>query len=197
MSKLAIILGAVVIIALIFVSVGLAAANTYNSAITARNSVDAAWRKVLSAYEENFVSVAQHAQVANFSVHAQINMTLMYAAIREGKGITTADADKMNHDVATLDTTAAMFFIAVRQEAVPKLDTTQLTELNAAIENTLRVVKHERDAFTDAVMVYNNIIQTIPGVWFNSWFSWGFKSLQGFTPKIEHPPEANINLGLP
>ena len=168
----------------------------YNDIITARNDATLKWSEVLSAYEQNFVNVAQSAQVAKFSVNAQLNLTLMYAALREGHDIDATNPDKMNEAVATLDETAALFMIAVRQEAVPQLDTTQLTELNAVIESTLRVVRETRDNFSTAVTEYNNIIQTFPGVWFNDTF-WHFKPLKTFQPKVDHPPEENIDLGLP
>lgn len=175
-------------------------AATYNGLVTGRNSVEAKWSMVLSAYEQNFVNVRQSVQVAKLSVDAQTKLVESYTALRQGidrsKTVNPKDTQALNSAVTSLDRSAAAFMVVVQQEAVPRLDVAQLTELNKIIESTLRVVKHERDGYTDAVRQYNNRLQTFPNGSFNSMFGWGFETLRGFAPDVVHTPESSVDLGL-
>ncbi len=162
---------------------------TYNGMVTAGNTIDKTWEDVQAAYQRRLDVIPRIAEVAQFSVDAQIELNTEVARLREGydKATTPNELDNVNQEVTGI-------YANVRAEAVPVLDTAQLTELNASIDNVERVINNERKAFNTAVLTYNNKVKTFPGSLIAGWFN--FEPREGFQAEAGAENAPDINLGL-
>lgn len=172
--KALIVLGGVALIALAFI---LAYFGIRNGIIRAENAVEKSWGDVEAAYQRRLDSVPKHAQTAQFSADFQTKLQEKYVQGREGIKNAAATGDAEALQKAANDGYQALV-IAVRAEAVPEAKLDQLTELNAEIETIERSINHERKAYNEAVLNYNNSIRTWPG------------SMFGFAPKKPFAAEA-------
>jgi len=183
-NKLLIAIGIVVALFLIVV---LPIWTTYNGMVTSSNNIDKTWQDVQAAYQRRLDVIPRIAEVAKFSVDKQIELQKTYASLREGitNASTPTDIEKVNQQVST-------FYLNARAEAVPTLNTTQLTELNSSIDNVERVINNERKVFNTAVLTYNNKVKTFPGNIVAGWFN--FESKEGFTAQAgaENAPPLNL-----
>jgi len=162
---------------------GFMAMGTYNGLVDKNNSAIKAWDDVEAAYQRRLDTIPKFAKNAQFSADFQNKLATEYAKAREGvKDAASTSQPGTLQDVANKHFNGLM--IAVRQEAAIEAKIDQLTELNAEIENIERVINHERKAYNDAVRVYNNAVQKVPGCWFISMFGWDFPSVEGFSAEL-------------
>lgn len=185
------VLGTIAVIAALTLLVILIMVGLYNDMVGKRNATTKAWSDVEAAYQRRLDVIPKFAETAKFSIKFQKDLAIKYAEAREK----VAEAAKNNKpdDLETVaNAMATNLLISVRQEAVPAAKTDQLTELNAQVENIERVINHERKAFNQAVLDYNNAIQTVPGVWLAS--GWKFKPMTGFNAQegAEKSPDLKL-----
>ncbi len=175
-----------VVVAVILVGV-LPTWGTYNGMVTADNTISKTWEDVQAAYQRRLDVIPRIAEVAKFSVESQVNLNTEVARLREGieSATTPTDMEQVNQQISTI-------YVNARAEAVPTLDTTQLTELNASIDNVERVINNERKAFNTSVLAYNNKVRTFPGNIVAGWF--GFEPKEGFVAEAgaENAPDLNL-----
>ena len=108
-----ILIGVVVAVILFFV---LPVWVTYNGMVTAGNTIDKTWEDVQAAYQRRLDVIPRIAEVAQFSVDAQIELNTEVARLREGydKATTPDELDNVNQEVTGI-------YANVRAEAVPVL----------------------------------------------------------------------------
>ena len=176
-----------VAIVALFLFVVLPIWTTYNGMVMAGNTIDKTWQDVQAAYQRRYDTVPKFAEVAKLSMDTQTKIKTDWARLREGYGTaTTPDAiNKLNQQ-------ASLIYANFRTEVDPKLDTTQLTELNAGIDNAERVINNERKVFNSAILTYNNKVKTFPGNVVAGWF--GFEAKTGFTAEVGAEKSPPLNL---
>ncbi len=146
------------VILLLFLVVVLPIIGTYNGLVSANNAVSKTWGDVQAAYQRRYDTIPKFAEVAKLSMDTQVKLKTDWAKLREGySAATTPD------DINKLNQQASMIYANFRTEVDPKLDTTQLTELNAGIDNAERVINNERKAYNTSIQTYNNKVQQFPG----------------------------------
>lgn len=190
MSKGWIMVAVLGVIAAILLFVGW---TSYNGMVTGRNAVDKSWSDVEAAYQRRLDTLPKFVKTAQFSADFQLKLATDYAKAREGTRQAASSGDPGALQKAANDGYNALL-IAVRQESVPQAKTDQLTELNAQVENVERVINHERKAYNESVLQYNNRIQTFPGSVFAGMF--GFEARKGFQAEegAERSPDFDLQL---
>lgn len=168
--------------------------SSYNGMVGSRNAVDRAWSDVEASYQRRLDTIPKFAKNAQFSADFQLKLATDYAKYREGVDKAAANGDPGALQQAANNGYNALL-IAIRQEAVPQAKTDQLTELNAQIENVERVINHDRRAYNEAVLRYNNRVQSFPGNVFAGMF--GFEPRKGFKaePEAEKSPDYDFGFG--
>lgn len=168
---------------------GLSLLSMYNNIIRSENAIVKSWADVQSAYQRRLDLIPRIAKVAKFSVDAQIKLNTEVAKLRENyqEAATPVKIDEINDTVKGL-----MINVRARAEASPNFDTSQLTELNSAMDSVERVINHQRDGFNEMVRRYNNRIETFPGSVVASWF--GFSSKESFRAQAGAEKAPDINL---
>lgn len=174
------ILGILVISALVFVGIR-------NDIIGANNQVTNSWADVQSVYQRRLDVFPKMAEVAKFSIKTQVELNTVVPALREGY-----KSSATPKDIEKVDGRTAQILVNARAEAVPTLNTTQLTELNGVIDSIERAINHQRDAFNSSVRNYNNKIMMWPGSWVAS--TSGFAPKESFTaqPGAERSPDLKL-----
>jgi LemA protein len=167
------------IICLVLLIIGGVIVSAGNDIVTKRNNVDKTWDDVQSAYQRRLDTIPKFAQVAKFSTEFQINLTLKYAEARS-KIANAGASNNATQLQQVADQEMQGLTIMIQQEAVPEAKIDQLTELNAEIDSVERVINHQRDAFNQAVFVYNTAIQTFPNSAIMGMMGWKYESREGF-----------------
>jgi len=174
---------------------------SYNGLVSGRNEVTANYQNVLAAYDKFYTNTQLSTQVAKYSVNAQLQLVEITTALRTGNSVNGSGVN-INSQVGNLnkiDKLATQFMLTYVAEAYPKIDVSQLTELNGVMESGLTQINHERIIFSNSVAAYNTNLESIPTTWLVGAFHWNFTRLQGYTPTEIHLPEQLANatsLGL-
>ncbi len=105
----------------IFLIVVLPIWGSYNGMVTAGNTIDKSWEDVQAAYQRRLDVIPRIAEVAKFSVDAQLTLNTEVAKLREGY-----DKAGSPSELEAVNTQVSGIYANVRAEAVPTLDTAQL-----------------------------------------------------------------------
>lgn len=198
MKGLLIVLGVLAILVLI---VGGCSLGSYNGLVGAENNVEKAWANVQSAYQQRLDTLPKFAQVAKLSTQFQIELQERYVSARNGIQVAGSNVDPDALQTAADKDLAALMvgmrsLINLQVEATPEAKTEQLTELNAQIESVERVIKHERDAYNDAVKTYKDRARKFPGSITASMFSFDANKFKPFQASAEAQTSPELDLEL-
>lgn len=159
---------ALAIVGVLVLIVGGCTMMSYNGLVGAENNVEKTWANVQTAYQQRLDTLPKFAQVAKLSVQFQIELQERYVAARNRIQVVGGATDPEALQKAVDEDIAALMvgmrsLINLQVEATPEAKTEQLTELNVQIESVERVIKHERDAYNDAVKTYKDRGRKFPG----------------------------------
>ncbi len=149
---------------LVLIVVGGCTWGSYNGLVSADNNVEKSWANVQSGYQQRLDTLPKFAETAKLSVEFQIALQERYVAARNSVNTAAESGDPTQLErVANSQFEGLRSFLTVQVEAVPEAKTEQLTELNSQIESVERVIKHERDAYNEAVKNYKDKARKVPG----------------------------------
>lgn len=166
---------------------------SYASLVGARNTVDKKLSDVGTAEQFRLDTVPKFVKTAQFSTDFQLRLNREWVQGREGIKDAVVSGNPAALQKAASDAFGAMM-ISVRAEAVPQAKLDQITELNAQIENAERVVRHERKAYNEVALDYNNKVQIPPSSLIALLF--GFQTREFFKaePGAEKSPDVELKL---
>ena len=187
------VIGITCIVLLILLIFGLCIVGAGNDLVLKDNNCDKSWDNVESAYQRRLDTIPKFAEVAKFSVEFQLNLSIKYAEARNklSQAGNSGNAEQLQN---IANTEMQGLTIMIQQEAVPEAKLDQLTELNSMIDSAERVILHERDAFNQAVMEYNNARETFPNSFFISLMNWNYEEREGFTAQSGADISPDLNL---
>lgn len=201
MRNLLIVLGALVVLGLIFVAVAI---SNYNGLVNRSQAVDAQWAQVENVYQRradlvpNLVATVSGA--ANFEKSTLTEITAARASVGSVKlpqgGAPTDPAQLAAFENAQGQLGSALSRLLVVVERYPDLKATaNFQTLQAQLEGAENRIAVERGRYNEVARDYNATIKRIPAVFFAA--ALGFDAKAYFSAKAgaEDAPEVNFDFG--
>jgi LemA protein len=193
----------VAIFAALVLLIGATAWSTHNGLETKHLDAEKAHSNIDKELQRQYELIPNMVTVAETSIKFQEQLPVGYAQAREGlknanESYQQAIANSSNVDTAkamrALNDAQTSFTVIARSEAIPKADTTQLTELNNEMTALQNVISYQRGLYNDAVESYNRMLV----VWPSSWFAgmWGYEKMDFFQAETaaQKMPSAKMNI---
>ena len=171
-----VIVGIIIVIAIVCAIVGV-----YNNLVTLRNRIDNAWQNIDTQLQRRCDLIVNLVEtVKGYAKHEKETLEAVISA--RNATVSAASPDKkMEANNALSGALRQLFAVA---ESYPDLKAnTNVTHLQATLEDTENKVSYARQSYNDCVLNYNNAIQTFPGVIFAGIFQ--FKPRTGFEASDE------------
>lgn len=201
MANIGVIIGAIILVVLLLI--GGTAWSTHNGLETKHLNAEEAKSNIDKELQRQYELIPNMVSVAETSLKFQKELPAEYAQAREGlknanESYQQAIADPNNVDTAramkALNDAQTSFTLYARTEAIPKADTTQLTELNNEMSALQNVISYQRGQYNDAVKSYNMMLVNWPSSWFAG--MWGYKKMDFFQAEAaaQKMPSAKMNI---
>ena len=154
------IIGLVVVALIVAIAVFLVL--LYNNLVQLRNRIDNAWAQVDVQLQRRLDLIPNLIEtVKGYATHEEGTLTAVIQARGAAMGASTPE-DKMAAENFLSGTLKSLFAVS---EAYPTLKAdANFRELQAELANTEDKISYMRQSYNDCVMMYNNAIQTFPGV---------------------------------
>ena len=151
----------IIVIVLVVLLAGLLI-SLYNGIVTKRNRCDNAWQQIDAQLQRRSDLIPNLVEtVKGYAAHESKTLEAVIAA-RGGIASAKTPEEKMAADNVLTGALRQLFAVA---EAYPDLKANQnFQQLQAQLEETENKVVYARQSFNDCVLIYNNAIQTFPGV---------------------------------
>ena len=167
-----------ILIALVIAAIVVAAAviSAYNGVITKRNRCNNAWQQIDAQLQRRNDLIPNLVEtVKGYAAHESETIAAVTNA-RAGMASASTPEEKAAADGQLTGALRQLFAVA---EAYPDLKANgNFQQLQAQLEQTENKVTYARQSFNDCVLMYNNAIQTFPGVLVAG--IGGFEPRQGF-----------------
>ena len=147
----------VVVLLLVALLVG-----SYNGIVTKRNRCDNAWQQIDAQLQRRSDLIPNLVEtVKGYAAHESQTLEAVVAARNSALTATTPEQKAQ----ADAELTGALRQVFALSEAYPDLKANaNFQQLQAQLEETENKVVYARQSFNDCVLMYNNAIQTFPGV---------------------------------
>ena len=148
----------------------------YNNFVQLRNRIDNAWSQIDVQLQRRLDLIPNLVEtVKGYAQHEQGTLSAVTQARSAVMSANTPEA-KMEAENVLTDTLKSLFAVT---EAYPTLKAdANFRELQAELSNTEDKISYMRQSYNDCVLVYNNAIQTFPGVLVAGMF--GFTKRESF-----------------
>jgi len=171
---------------------------SYNSMVGKRNIVEAQWHQVENQYQRRLDLIPN--LVATVQNVSAFEKSTLEAVMNARASATQVKIDPSNMDAASLQkfdqaqtaVSSSLGRLLAVAEAYPDIKSVQnFSDLQTQLEGTENRISTERGRFNDAVLDYNNSIQTFPRNLYAGMF--GFKEKPYFEAKAgaENPPSVD------
>ena len=182
---------ALIIVLIIVVVLVIAAIILYNNLVRLRNRVGNAWTQISVQLQRRLDLIPNLVQtVKGYAAHESSTLEAVTKARTAVMNASSPD-EQANADNMLTDALKNLFAVA---EAYPDLKAnTNFLELQREITETEDKISYMRQSYNDTVMMYNNAIQTFPGMLVAKPF--GFMEKAGFSaaaaPTVAFTPDAD------
>ncbi len=158
----------IIVILILAVVIGLIVAALYNRFVQLRNRVDNAWAQVNVQLRRRYDLIPNLVEtVKGYAAHERETLERVIAARNAGVSATTVEQQGQAENMLT----GALRQLFAVSEAYPDLKANQnFMQLQAELQETEGQIATSRQIYNDTVLMYNNGIQTFPGVLFAGMF---------------------------
>lgn len=160
-----------IVLAAVIVALIIALVVMYNNFVQLRNRVDNAWAQIDVQLQRRLDLVPNLVEtVKGYALHEKSTLDQVTQA-RSAVTSAGSPSERMKANSMLTDTLKSLFAVA---EAYPDLKAnTNFQQLQAELSATEDKISYMRQSYNDVVMMYNNAIQTFPGVLVAGLFHFG------------------------
>jgi len=178
------IIGAIVIVVALFV-IGL-----YNRFVSLRNRIDNQWAQLDVQLRRRYDLIPNLVEtVKGYASHERETFERVTAARNAGAAAQTVQEQAQAENMLT-QALRQLFAVA---EAYPELRANEnFQQLQAELTNTEGQIATARQIYNDVVLMYNNAIQTFPGVLFAGMFGFGPRQFLEIEAESREPVQVDF-----
>lgn len=185
MKPLLIVLGVVAVIGLFLFS-------SYNSLVTARESVDSQWAQVESQYQRRYDLIPNLVESVKGVMTQEQSVFGAIAEARTRYGAAVSTSEKA---AAATEVESALGRLLVVMENYPQLQSSETVQtLMAQLEGTENRISVERQRYNESVRDYNLMTKRIPGAWVAALFGFSEENYFEATAGSEAAPAVDLTL---
>jgi LemA protein len=183
------------VVLIVLVLLGVYLVTAYNSLVRARNEVDNSWRQIDVQLKRRHDLIPNLVEaVKGYMQFERDTLT----QVVEARGRAIAAPDQASRVAAENQLSAGLGRLLAVMENYPQLKSDQnVMQLQEQLTTTENQIAFSRQAYNDAVLNFNNRIQTFPSNFIANNF--GFKPAEYFrvAPEDQTLPKVDLSLGVP
>ena len=166
--------------------------SSYNSLVTANETVENQWAQVEAQYQRRFDLIPNLVEAVK---GAMAQEQAVFGGIAEARTRYAGAVSADEKAVAATEMEGALSRLLVVMESYPQLLSTNTVQtLMAQLEGTENRISVERGRYNDTVKVYNLKIKTIPSKWLAGTFGFTERNYFEAAPASAEAPKVDLKL---